>query len=123
MTGYGEWKDIAPMLEDALNRDGAGICLCRFDGSVIYVNRNFIALFKKEADSIPALKKISDISHALGEILATVGKGKQFLKRELFVSDETGSTRRLSCTACAVYTAKGGDAAAGVIVYDITTQQ
>ncbi|MBN1497582.1 MAG: PAS domain S-box protein [Spirochaetes bacterium] len=95
MAGGEQRSNLWPILEDALEKNGIGICVCGLDGALQYVNRAFTRLF--ESDVRPGSTKgmITDIAPVLKDMVADARRGNAGENREISFIDSSGSLRRI----------------------------
>ena len=95
MAGGEQRNNVWPILEDALEKNGIGICICGLDGALQYVNRAFTRLF--DSDVRPDLTKgmITDIAPVLKDALPDATGENAGEHREISFTDRSGARRRI----------------------------
>src|SRR3990172_7257837 len=120
MTGDSNWDRLAPMIEEVIEQDRIGICISSIGGDVLYVNRPFLQIFGRENNDGQSIKKISDISKVLTDVMTVVKKEKTIRNRELSIKTKAKSEHILSCTACIHDSGGDENRSAVMIIRDVT---
>lgn len=107
MAGGEQRNNVWPILEDALEKNGIGICICGLDGALQYVNRAFTRLF--DSDVRPDLTKgmITDIAPVLKDALPDATGENAGEHREISFTDRSGARRRIGVRLSASGNAAG----------------
>ncbi len=115
MAAHESWGKLASLIENAVEMDGTGVCVCGMDGSVRYMNSAFLCIFDRDETAASFTGKVSDLARDFTEMLAAAHNNKSAIRKVLTVKTKSMAERHLSCSIS--IQGGGGDHAAVIIVH------